>query len=152
MTVRLTPNGTRGSKTPRMPRPVGKIMFRYLVSPITRLMGGKVLTLITVGSKSGRTHEVDLGWWPDADNRWLIVASNNGSSQHPAWYYNLARNPDKVWITVNGRTVKVRPESLHGDERETKFKEIVAVAPSYANYRAKTDRELPIIRLIAESE
>ena len=152
MAVELTPNGTRGAKMPRMPRPIAKVMFRFLVSPITRLMGGKVLTLFTVGSKSGRTHEVDLGWWPDMDNRWLIVASNNGEANHPAWYYNLARNPDKVWIKVDGRKVKVRPESLRGEERETKYNKIVSIAPGYGDYRRKTDREIPIIRLTAEPE
>jgi deazaflavin-dependent oxidoreductase (nitroreductase family) len=115
-------------------------------------MGGKVLTLITVGSKSGLIHEVALGWWPDTGNRWLIVASNSGAANHPAWYYNLARNPDKVWIKVDGRKLKVRPESLRGGERETKFNEIVAIAPSYGDYRRKTDREIPIIRLTAEPD
>jgi deazaflavin-dependent oxidoreductase (nitroreductase family) len=149
MTVELTPNGTRGANMPKMSGPIAKVVFRFLVSPITRLMGGKVLTLITVGSKSGRTHEVDLGWWPDTGNRWLIVASNNGSAKHPAWYYNLARNPDNVWIKVDGGKLKVRPESLRGEERETKYNEIVAVAPMYGGYRTKTDREIPVIRLTA---
>ncbi len=152
MTFEVTPNGTRGAKMPRLPRPISKIMFRYLASPMMRLMGAKVLTLITVGAKSGRTHEVDLGWWPDAGNRWLIVASNNGAARNPAWYYNLARNPDKVWIKLDGRKVKVRPEALQGEEREAKYNKIAALAPSYGNYRKSTDREIPVIRLTAVPE
>ena len=151
MTVELTPNGTRGVKMPNMPRPIMKIVFG-LVTSILRLRGAKVLTLITVGSKSGRTHEVDLGWFSDTENRWLIIASMGGAAKHPAWYYNLARNPDKVWIKVDGRKVKVRPESLKGEERETKFKEIAAVAPNYGEYQTKTDREIPVIRLTAQPE
>lgn len=151
MTVELTPNGTYGANMPSMSHPIMKIMFG-LFSAMMRLRGGKLLTLVTVGSKSGRVHEVDLGWFADTDYRWLIVASLGGAAKHPAWYYNLAHNPDKVWIKIDGRKLKVRPESLKGEERERKFKEIAAVAPNYGEYQTKTDREIPVIRLTAEPE
>jgi hypothetical protein len=42
-----------------------------------------------------------------------IVASAGGAARHPAWYFNLARNPDKVWIKVDGRTLQVQVDSCH---------------------------------------
>lgn len=150
MSVELTPNGTYGVNMPRMAGPIMNIMSR-LFSGLISMRGGRILTLTTIGSKSGRRHNVDLGWFPDGDS-WLIVASMGGAARHPAWYYNLARNSDKVWIKIGGRKIKVRPESLRGEERDRKFKEISAVAPNYGEYQTKTDRVIPVVRLTAEPE
>lgn len=62
---------------------------------------------------------------------------------------NLAKNPDKVSIEIGGRTRKVVPQSLKGEEREEVWRQIVSLAPGYARYREKTDREIPVIRLQA---
>jgi hypothetical protein len=49
-----------------------------------------------VGARSGldRTHV--LGSFADGEDAWLIVASKGGAPTHPAWFINLAKNPDKV--------------------------------------------------------
>ena len=65
------------------------------------------------------------------------------------WYFNLAKNPDQVWITIDGRKVHVLPESLEGAEREEAWKRIVAQSPGYGDYTTKTDREIPVVRLRA---
>ncbi|NUR95918.1 MAG: nitroreductase family deazaflavin-dependent oxidoreductase, partial [Kribbellaceae bacterium] len=70
---------------------------------------------------------------------------------NPDWYYNLAANPDKVRIDVDGETVDVRAEQLHGTERDEAWQHIVATAPRFAGYQKKTDRELPLIRLVPRS-
>ncbi len=146
MSVELTPHGTRGV---RMPKFVWRLMnvFGGLVAFAMRLSGTRVLVLTTVGAKSGKSRPVTLGWFPDGDNAWLIVASFGGSAKHPAWYVNLAKNPDKVWIEVDRRRLKVRPESLKGAERDDAWRRIIAAAPNYAVYQTQTDREIPIVRL-----
>ena len=152
MPVDLTPKGTHGTNM-KMPRPMWKVI-QGILSLMTRLRGGRLLSLITVGAKSGRTHTVPLGWFPDAapeTNAWLIVASYGGAARHPAWYVNMAKNPDKVWIEVDNRKVKVTGESLKGAEREAAWRRIVAVAPNYNTYQEKTDREIPVVRLRPES-
>jgi len=63
---------------------------------------------------------------------------------------NMARNPDRIRITLDGRTTQVRAESLAGAERAEAWNAIVAAAPSYARYQSQTDREIPIVRLIPE--
>jgi deazaflavin-dependent oxidoreductase (nitroreductase family) len=151
MSVELTPNGTHGAQIPRIAMSMMNVMSR-LFSGLIRMRGGRILTLTTIGSKTGRSRDVDLGWFPDDNKNWLIVASFGGAAKHPAWYYNLARNPDKVWIHVDGRKIKVRPESLKGDERAKAFNAIAAVATNYAEYQTKTDREIPVVRLTAETE
>ena len=125
-----------------------------------RLSGGRMkmggvplLILTTVGARSGHTRKVPLTWFPDnpaAADRWLVVASLAGAPNHPNWFYNLAHNPDKVWIEVGRRTLKVRPQTLNGAEREEAYRRVVAAYPGYGPYERKTDRLIPVIRLIAE--
>ena len=52
-------------------------------------------------------------------------------------------------IEFEGRTTRVRPESLTGAAREAAWQRIVAEGPQYTGYLEKTDREIPIIRLTA---
>jgi deazaflavin-dependent oxidoreductase (nitroreductase family) len=66
---------------------------------------------------------------------------------NPAWYYNLAAHPEQVTIEVNGQSIPVSAEQLHGTDRETAWEQITTSAPRFAQYQARTDRELPVIRL-----
>jgi hypothetical protein len=59
----------------------------------------------------------------------------------------MARNPDKVWIEIDGRKLRVTPESLHGEEREDSWRHIVGTRSNFGAYERKTDREIPVIRL-----
>ena len=74
-----------------------------------------------------------------------------GATGNPAWYYNIAGHPDQVQIEVDGRTVPVLAEQLHGPDRAAAWQEITTAAPRFARYQQKTDRELPIIRLTPRS-
>jgi deazaflavin-dependent oxidoreductase (nitroreductase family) len=150
MAVELTPRGTRGARLPNLPGPL-KTVTLGLFYVFQRLRGMRLLDLTTIGAKSGQRRTVPLQWFPDGKDAWLIVASLGGASQHPAWYINLAKNPDQVWITLGKRTVRVTPESLKGAEREVAWQRIVRESPGYAAYQEKTDREIPVVRLRAVS-
>ena len=155
MTVELTPQGTRGIEPPRLPRPLmnallGLSVFLYhRLGDRMRVMGRPVLLLSTLGAKSGKIRRTLLCWFPDSANSWLVVAAFAGSSKHPAWYVNMARNPDKVSIEMGKRKLTVEPQSLKGAERAEAWRQIVSLAPGYGRYQEKTDRELPVIRLRA---
>jgi deazaflavin-dependent oxidoreductase (nitroreductase family) len=144
--VELTPPGTSGAKIPKLVQSMMKV-FGGVIAGGMRLFGLRVLRLTTVGAKTGQSRTVTLSWFPDGDNAWLVVASFGGSAKHPAWYVNLAKNPDKVWIEINGRRLKVRPVSLKGDERADAWRRITTAASNYATYQANTDREIPVVRL-----
>ncbi|MBV9602426.1 MAG: nitroreductase family deazaflavin-dependent oxidoreductase [Chloroflexi bacterium] len=145
MPVELTPNGTRGANLPRPLVKVGLVVLNLY----TRLRGAPLLTLTTYGSRSGREHSVPLRYSldPTHPGAWLVVASFGGTARHPAWYVNLARNPERVRVALDGRTAQVRADSLSGAERTQMWNHIVAQAPVYAEYQRKTDREIPIVRL-----
>ena len=76
------------------------------------------------------------------------MASAAGAAGNPAWYYNIAAHPDRVRVEVDGRTIEVTAEQLHGAERDQAWQQITSAAPRFASYQDKTDRELPVIRLV----
>jgi deazaflavin-dependent oxidoreductase (nitroreductase family) len=145
-----TPAGTRGGWQPGTGGPIGRWWTNRAMNRIRRrgkMMGLDALVLTTIGRKSGAERMTPLGRFPGKDGSWLIVAAANGGARNPAWYHNIAADPDKVQIETPGRKVPVIAEQLHGTEREEAWRQITAAAPRFAKYQQKTDRELPIIRL-----
>jgi deazaflavin-dependent oxidoreductase (nitroreductase family) len=141
--------GTRGARQPSGPffRWLNKVMSRRLRRKGGMMMGFNALVLTTVGAKSGARRTNPVGWFSGQDGSWLIVASAAGAARNPAWYYNIAAHPDEVQIEVDGRTIPVTAEQLHGAERAEAWQQITAAAPRFAQYEQKTDRVLPVIRL-----
>lgn len=138
-------------------------MFRALTKPffnreVNRLenpaateqqlfMGFPVGVVTTVGARTGTEHKSVLGVFPDGENAWLIIASKGGAQTHPGWFFNIAKNPDKVWLTVAGKRIRVNVDSLAGKEREDAYARVAAVGKTYSGYPKKTDREIPVLRL-----
>ena len=145
MTVELTPKGTYGVHMPKLPHSLAGLFWK-LFSLGARLRGVRLLELTTVGARTGREHTIPLAWFPGGLDRpdgpagnetWLIIASYGGARQHPDWYINMARNPNRVWIRIGKRNLHVQPESLKGAERVETFRRIQAVSPGYAVYQKK---------------
>jgi deazaflavin-dependent oxidoreductase (nitroreductase family) len=148
-----TRNGTRGSR-----QPGGKVMLwvnKLMTKRVRRTGRGpgfNALVLTTVGRKTGTARETPVGWFPGPDGSYLIVASAAGAAKNPAWYYNLAAHPDRVQIeTGDGHKIPVTAHQLHGPERDRAWQQITAAAPRFASYETKTDRQIPVIRLVPRS-
>src|SRR5712692_3963400 len=103
--------------------------------------------LTTIGARSGQERTHVIGGFPDGKDAWLIVASKSGAATHPAWFFNLAKNPDKIWIEVGNRKLRVKADLLKGQGREQALSRIAAIAPRYGEYQKKTDRVIPVIQL-----
>jgi deazaflavin-dependent oxidoreductase (nitroreductase family) len=147
-------SGTRGARHPQAGG-ISAWVSRRAVDRIRRrggtFMGMRLLVLNTVGRKSGATRSNPLAWFPGDDGSWLVVASANGSSRNPSWYYNLAGNPERVSIDVDSVNVPVVAEQLSGDERDRAWQAITTGSPRFAGYESKTDRRIPVIRLTRRS-
>ncbi|WP_405065287.1 nitroreductase family deazaflavin-dependent oxidoreductase [Kribbella sp. NBC_01510] len=145
-----TQPGTRGARQPkgRMMSWMNRLMARRVRRRGAKFLGFNAMALTTVGRKSGLERTTPVGWFPGTDGSWLVVASAAGAPGNPDWYYNLAAHPDQVRIDVDGKTVDVRAEQLHGPERAQAWDQITTAAPRFAQYQVKTDRELPVIRLV----
>jgi deazaflavin-dependent oxidoreductase (nitroreductase family) len=142
------PTGTRGAKQPgRMFRLMNRLIMGRARRTDSRTMGMNLLVLTTIGRKSGQPRATPLAWFPGPDGSWLVVASAGGAPANPAWYLNLAANPDRVTVEQAGRKVAVTAEELHGAEREQAWKRITTEADQFRKYEETTDRELPVIRL-----
>ena len=100
-------------------------------------MGFNALILTTIGARTGAERTNPVGWFPGPDGSWLIVASAAGAARNPAWYHNIAAHPDKVKIEVDGLTVPVTAEQLHGAERDQAWQQVTAAAPRFAQYPAQ---------------
>jgi deazaflavin-dependent oxidoreductase (nitroreductase family) len=112
-----------------------------------KMMGFPTVLLTTIGARTGQERTHVLGGFADGDDAWLIIASKGGAATHPAWFINLAKQPDKVWLEVGNRRLHVRPRELEGAEREAAYAKVAAIAPQYGKYPKSTDREIPVIRL-----
>lgn len=105
--------------------------------------------LTTVGRKSGQRHKVALPFWRDPDGTRIVVGSFAGAPKHPAWYLNLSdrtANPE-IHVRVQGGEYWSVPEEVGDDEYEQIWKLLTEDRAWYDNYRAKTDRRIPLIRL-----
>jgi deazaflavin-dependent oxidoreductase (nitroreductase family) len=94
---------------------------RHVASPAPqgrKMMGFNALILTTTGARSGARRTNPVGWFPGPDGSWLIVASANGAARNPAWYHNMAAHPGEVTVEMEGRTIAVTAEQLHGAERD----------------------------------
>ncbi len=150
-------SGTRGRRVTGIGGPVGRWLTQQVINQIRRkgkvpTLGFNALVLTTVGAKSGLERTTPVGLFPGKDGSWLIVASAAGGRKNPAWYHNIAAHPDQVQIDTAGRKVAVVAEQLHGAERDEAWRQITTAAPRYAKDAKKTDRQLPIIRLVARAE
>lgn len=111
-----------------------------------RFEGQHMLLLHTIGAKSGASRTTPLVYMPNGDDSWVIFASYAGAPKNPAWFTNLVANPD-VTIEVGTNTIEVRARVAQGAEREALWTAQKAAIPTFADYEARTEREIPVVVL-----
>jgi F420H(2)-dependent quinone reductase len=105
--------------------------------------GAPVLLLTTIGRKSGRPHTAPLLYLKDGDN-FILVASKGGMSHDPLWFKNLEANP-RVEIEVGRCKMAATARRATDDQKSSMWPKLVAMYPSYAEYQARTDRNIPVV-------
>ncbi|MFJ5268218.1 nitroreductase family deazaflavin-dependent oxidoreductase [Streptomyces sp. NPDC088358] len=117
---------------------------RVLLS--ARMLPGVVLT--TRGARSGLARRTPLACMPEGADAagWLLVGSNFGRADHPAWTANLLAHPDAE-VNWKGTDIPVTARLLAGEEREAAWKAALAFWPPYATYQARIDREIRLFRI-----
>ena len=109
------------------------------------LAGVPVLTVETLGARSGRPHPVTLLAIPRG-SEYVLIATAFGSPHHPAWYHNLVAHPE-VRVTLNRITRRCRARVALGDERQACWDLAVSVYPGYAPYLERARRPIPVLVL-----
>ncbi|MFE9766128.1 nitroreductase/quinone reductase family protein [Streptomyces sp. NPDC005808] len=78
---------------------------------------------------------------------WILIGSNFGRPDHPAWTANLLAHPDAA-ISWKGEDIAVTAHLLEGDERAAAWKAVVAFWPPYVTYQERIDREIRLFRIV----
>ncbi|ROS05413.1 deazaflavin-dependent oxidoreductase (nitroreductase family) [Sinobacterium caligoides] len=102
--------------------------------------------LYTVGAKSGRSRITPVRYYALDDHGIVIIASNNGQTKPPAWWFNIKAQPS-FDIRVGRQRQKVRAELISGDRREVLWSQITAINPRTKSYMKTAGREIPVILL-----
>jgi F420H(2)-dependent quinone reductase len=106
--------------------------------------GIPVIIVTMRGAKSGKVRKIAL-MRVEHDGEYALVASKGGAPTHPEWYANLLAHPTEVTVQDGPEPFWVSIRQVEGDERAGWWERSVAVYPPYADYQAKTDREIPVI-------
>jgi len=141
--------------------PAGGVLVRAYASrldPILYKMSGGRLTsagpqvipqlvLTTTGRKSGKERAVQLGYAEDGDDV-LVVASNLGGTNHPAWSYNLDANP-RAKIQLGSEKRDIVATRLTDSEKAILWPKIADTLPQMKTYVKRTERNIKVYRLTA---
>lgn len=145
--------------TPFLASGPGRAFIRYVAQPLDRLLlplsRGRLtfsrlvfptLMLRTTGARSGQPRDTPLLFMRDGP-RLVVLASNYGEVRHPAWYHNLRATP-RALVTLDGATRPYSAREATGAERDTLWRQAVALYGGYASYQRRAGpRAIPIIVL-----
>ena len=107
--------------------------------------GAPLLLLTTTGAKSGEKRTAPVMYLEDGD-RLVVFASKAGAPTNPDWYHNLLAHPTAT-VEVGDETFDVKATVEAGDERDRLWNEQAQRYPGFAEYQAKTTRQIPVIAL-----
>jgi deazaflavin-dependent oxidoreductase (nitroreductase family) len=110
------------------------------------LHGSPVGLLTTTGRKSGAKRVAPLIYLQDGP-RIVLVASQGGMPKHPIWYLNAEANPDVSFETRETGVRNYRARRASAEEKAALWPRLCAVYPDYADYQARTDRDIPVLVL-----
>ena len=105
--------------------------------------GLPVIIVTHSGNKTGAIRKTPLMRVREG-NRYVLIASQGGAPKDPVWVHNLRANPQ---VELRDETV-VRPmrvrEVKDEGERDRLWALAVAAFPPYAEYQARTARQIPV--------
>lgn len=110
------------------------------------MRGAPVLLLTTIGRRSGEPKVAPLIYLKDGE-RLILVASKGGMSHHPLWYRNLEANPEvEVELPGTGK-LPMRAQRATDEEKALLWPRLLEIYPDYADYQARTERNIPVVIL-----
>jgi deazaflavin-dependent oxidoreductase (nitroreductase family) len=107
------------------------------------------LLLHTTGAKTGQARVNPMMYLADGDAH-VVFASKAGAPTNPDWYHNLVANP-RASIEVGDRTLNVVASVADGETRERLWSRQKELYPGFADYEAKTERQIPVVILETEA-
>ena len=113
-----------------------------------KVLGVPTLLLTTTGRRSGKPRITSLVYARDGDD-YLVVASNGGADQAPAWLHNLRANPDVEIQVGRERSPAVARIVEPPDPEHARLWTIVNQnnRDRYSAYQEHTSRPIPVVGL-----
>jgi deazaflavin-dependent oxidoreductase (nitroreductase family) len=106
-----------------------------------------VAWLTTTGAKSGAQRTAPVLAIPSEGDKLVVIASNYGQRNNPAWYHNLRANP-QVNVLFDGVPRDMVARELDGAEREQWYERGIEIYPGWVQYRKRAShRRIPVIEL-----
>ena len=102
-----------------------------------------IIVVTTKGARSGAIRKTPL-MRVEHEGEYALVASMGGAPTHPLWYHNLRAHPDEVRVQDGPKPFDATIREIHGEEKAQWWERSVAAYPPYADYQAKTEREIPV--------
>jgi deazaflavin-dependent oxidoreductase (nitroreductase family) len=107
--------------------------------------GASLLLLHTTGAKTGQ-ERVNPMMYRQVGDSYAVFASKAGAPTNPDWYHNLVANP-AVRAEVGTQTLDLTARVAGSAEREAIWTAQKADYPGFAEYEAKTTRQIPVVIL-----
>lgn len=116
--------------------------FRKTAGKMSGQMAGRsILLLTTKGARTGEPRTTVLGYGRH-DDRYVVIASNNGAPRAPAWYHNLRAHPQAT-VERGPDKFEVHATTATAEERD----DVAKAMPYLAGQQKLTSRELPLVLL-----
>ena len=111
---------------------------------------GHLILLYTTGRASGEIRRTPLRFFEVEDDL-VVAASYGGSTEHPDWYLNLV-DDSRVWVRRDADLYEADAIPIDRADRDQLWDTVVVrEAPQFADYQEKTERIIPLVRLVARS-
>jgi deazaflavin-dependent oxidoreductase (nitroreductase family) len=132
----------------------GSKVFPPIDRLLSRVTGGRVvlsasmvpsLVLTTTGRKTGQPRRAPMATLP-VDDGFLVVGSNFGKENHPAWTANLIANPEAT-VMFKGEDIPVVARLLEHDEKAKVWPDLLKIWPAWTSYTERSGRDLRVFRL-----
>jgi deazaflavin-dependent oxidoreductase (nitroreductase family) len=107
-----------------------------------------VAWITTTGAKTGAQRTCPVLAIPCGDGRFVVIASNYGQRNNPAWYHNLRANP-RTRVLFDGQEQEMVARELDGADRDHWYQRGIEIYPGWVQYRKRAPRRIPVIELTA---
>ena len=119
-----------------------------------RMIGAPTLLLRTTGRRTGKQRTTALVYAKDEDDSLVVVASNGGANNAPAWLHNLKQD-HSIKVQIGRRNFAGKAEVTdpdHADYARLWMLVNRKARGRYDRYQSQTDRPIELVRLRIHSE
>jgi deazaflavin-dependent oxidoreductase (nitroreductase family) len=110
-----------------------------------------VAWITTTGAKTRAARTCPVLAIPAGDGKLVVIASNYGQRNNPAWYHNLRAHP-RTTVVFDGVTREMVATELDGEDREHWYARGIEIYPGWVQYRKRAShRKIPVIELSEEA-